>query len=90
MTEAELIAKISSIYFTIAKTIGTVSEEPELSLARRCAKVVVVDLTKTVPIADIKFVEWYLYEGGTGKEAVFLIKKDPTEPVDDVLAKALL
>lgn len=87
MTETTLLTKLGNIYDVVANVIETVSTDASLSISHRQVKVISIDKTGKIDVANIKYVEWYLYLAGLAGEKIFLLKKDGIDAVDDVLNK---
>jgi hypothetical protein len=87
-TEAQVMTKLTAIYFVVSSTIETIGTIPDLFLTKRTIKVFKTDTEGKVPIGDIKYLEWYTYKlGVAGEESVFLTKKSEIDVVDDILAR---
>jgi len=87
MTETTLMTKLGNIYDVVANTITTVSTDATLSISQRQVKVMSIDKTGKIDVANIKYIDWYIYNAGHETEKIFLIKKDGIDAVDDFLNK---
>jgi hypothetical protein len=88
MKESEFLEKLSSIT-VIAPNAKSVNVDTETALDKRSIKILLIDESGSVPVGDVKYIEYYIHNQGTEKEAIYLVKPQSVEASDDVLAKII-
>jgi len=86
MTEAEVMIQLRSIYALVTDPV-TIGQESGMPVTKRMVKVVTVDTAGKIPVADIKYLEWYSYNLGVAGEAVYLTQKSNVDLIEDIQNK---